>query len=268
MHRKAIGIGLLGLAALGTAASCGGRTDTLSVDLGDGGDDAQASQTGSSGGPWMTGSGASSGVTPGGSSGFGSSGYSSSGGSSGSVGPCGPDVRTFGAQSSLACWGCVAKGCPIQLDACAQDCTCNEAIVKGLECANAGGSPLNCFSSAIGAGTSDSPLSSFANCLVFAGGDCGCGMTADAGPDASPGCVETGGGGSFGSGGCNVTLSETCGGASYTAVCSCPRGSCVCFGDTTTVIQFNGCPYCPGDPITSQGTPTNADIYAACGFPN
>jgi hypothetical protein len=273
MHGKAIGIALLGLAALGAAAACGGRTDTSSIDLGDGGDDAQPSPTGSSGGPWTTGSGASSGMNPGGSSGTGSSGYGSngfgsSGGSSGYAGPCSPDVRAFGAQSSLACWGCVAKGCPMQLYACAQDCTCNESVVKALECVNGGSAPFDCFTSTIGAGTGDPLLSAFANCLVQAGGDCGCGMTADAGLDASPGCVDTGGGGSFGTGMCNTTLAETCGGASYTAVCSCPRGSCVCFGDTTTIIPLNGCPYCPDGLVTAPGTPTRAEIFAACGFPH
>lgn len=240
----------------------------------DGGDDAEQPQGGSSSGFSYGGSSgsygaSSSGVGPGGgSSGFGYPGGSNS--SSGSPGTgCGPDVREYGASSSLACWGCIANGCPTQLAACARDCNCNASVAQALACIDRGGDVLSCFTSTLGAAT-DSATSAFTSCLVSAGADCRCSTLPGgvAQPDASPACVETGSGGSFsGSAGCSSTLQEVCGSASYQVVCSCPRGTCVCFGDTTTVIAFQGCPYCPGGGITAPGSPTDADMFAACGFP-
>lgn len=237
----------------------------------DGGDDAEQPQGGSSSGfPYGGSSGSygagSSGVVPGG----GSSGVGYPGGSSsGSPGSgCGPDIRQYGASSSLACWGCIANGCPMQLAACAGDCSCNASVAQAIACIDGGGDILSCFMSAL-AGTTDSATNAFTSCLVSAGRDCRC-STLPGGvpqPDASPACVETGSGGQSGSAGCSSTLQEVCGSASYQVVCSCPRGTCVCFGDATTVISFQGCPYCPGGGITAPGSPTDADMFAACGFP-
>ena len=77
--------------------------------------------------------------------------------------------------------------------------------------------------------------------------------------------MATGGGGTAGGGQCTYSTSETCGGASYQVVCSCPRAECVCFGDTTTTIPFKGCPYCQQGPAMA-GTSDSA-LFAACGFP-
>jgi hypothetical protein len=90
--------------------------------------------------------------------------------------------------------------------------------------------------------------------------------TGDGAPTA---CIPIGGGG-YGPDGalgltqeeCSSTFQEMCGGTIYQVSCSCPRASCVCFGQSTTVVDLTGCPACPGlDP-----GPTN--IFALCGFPN
>jgi hypothetical protein len=68
-----------------------------------------------------------------------------------------------------------------------------------------------------------------------------------------------GGGGGAGSSGapfCETTGDQTCGGKSYQVTCACPQGTCACFGDTTTVVPFAGCPKCPG--------PSQA--FVICGF--
>lgn len=83
---------------------------------------------------------------------------------------------------------------------------------------------------------------------------------------ASAACTQMGGAGGSGvPGECSSTFGEMCGGTSYQVSCTCPRGTCVCFGLSTTVVSFTGCPSsCPG---FSPG-PTTDDIFALCGFPH
>jgi hypothetical protein len=56
---------------------------------------------------------------------------------------------------------------------------------------------------------------------------------------------------------CTVSFGETCGGNDYQATCACPQGTCACFGSSTQVVTFTGCPSCPGP----------AQVFKACGFP-
>jgi len=108
-----------------------------------------------------------------------------------------------------------------------------------------------------------------------AGGDCGCQVNSPGGsgsgsmPSPPPGgpCMMSGSGGTSGNGACSSTIQETCGGTVYQAVCACPRGTCVCFGDTTTVISMNGCPYCPDLSISSPAAMTPQQVLSLCGFP-
>jgi hypothetical protein len=124
--------------------------------------------------------------------------------------------------------------------------------------------------SATGSSTGSSPPAASSS-----GGASGGGPTSEAGSmipgrgDAStlpsPPCSAGGGGGSAGGGGgssgagsCDIMTQQTCSGVSYTVDCACPQGSCACFGATTTVVAFTGCPTCP----------TIAQANAICGFPN
>ena len=66
-----------------------------------------------------------------------------------------------------------------------------------------------------------------------------------------------GGGGGGGPASCDVFGQETCSGVSYSVSCSCPQGTCACFGTGTSVITFAGCPTCPSLP----------QLFALCGFP-
>jgi hypothetical protein len=82
-------------------------------------------------------------------------------------------------------------------------------------------------------------------------------------PEADAGgsvvCEEMGGGAAGPlNGECSVTFGELCGSTSYQVTCGCPDGYCVCFGPTTHVVRFSGCPYCPG--LSTQA-------YVLCGFP-
>lgn len=86
-----------------------------------------------------------------------------------------------------------------------------------------------------------------------------------AGDGASTACTPMGAGGGGGNGSCTSTFGEMCGGTSYQVSCECPRGSCVCFGTSTTVVPFSGCPSCPGLPNIG---PTTDDLLALCGFPH
>jgi hypothetical protein len=93
--------------------------------------------------------------------------------------------------------------------------------------------------------------------------------------DAAPGsgdCTPTLGGPATVGADCNSRLDETCGGTDYAATCACPQGTCVCFGPTsTTVIQFSGCPACPGG-LPALGEPdgpmTMDQVFSLCGFPH
>jgi hypothetical protein len=93
------------------------------------------------------------------------------------------------------------------------------------------------------------------------------GATAPAAGDASAACMMVGGGGSFGAGGCEGSSGEMCGSTNYQIDCSCPRGSCICFGPTTHVVPYAGCPLCPGEPLAGQDTGMLAQAFALCGFP-
>lgn len=94
----------------------------------------------------------------------------------------------------------------------------------------------------------------------------------DSGPPAT--CVGSGGGGGGELGpmpSCTYSWAETCGEALYQVSCSCPEGDCVCFGPTTHIVSFPGCPHCPepalGGIMPSDGATTVADVFARCGFP-
>jgi hypothetical protein len=96
--------------------------------------------------------------------------------------------------------------------------------------------------------------------------------TVDAAPpmvrDAeSTACTKRGAGGDGGGGAgpCMSTFDETCGSTNYQVSCACPRGSCVCFGPTTHVVAFAGCPSCPGP--GSNVAHTTDQVLALCGFP-
>jgi hypothetical protein len=85
------------------------------------------------------------------------------------------------------------------------------------------------------------------------------GGTPPAVDDAST-CIANGGGGGSGNGACEESWGEMCGSTNYQVDCTCPRGSCTCFGPTTHVVQFTGCPACPSGSF--------ADVFALCGFPH
>jgi hypothetical protein len=50
---------------------------------------------------------------------------------------------------------------------------------------------------------------------------------------------------------------QTCGGQSFQVSCACPQANCACFGTSTTIVSFAGCPVCP--------SPSQA--LRLCGFP-
>jgi hypothetical protein len=171
-----------------------------------------------------------------------------------------------------ACHTCAKKACLSQLTACAADCTCNNAILGALNCVDDGSG--SCIRSAMS--SSDPILSATANCLFTAGGDCGCPGVQVPSPDGS--CLLLGGDGNNGLGNreCAAHASERCGDTDYQVVCTCPEGTCSCFGPTTHVIHFAGCPYCPGDqadasdlsPLPGGVKPANfAAMLTLCGFP-
>jgi hypothetical protein len=91
-------------------------------------------------------------------------------------------------------------------------------------------------------------------CSQFGGGPGG------TGPGAGSASGTAGGGGSSGGDQCSTMFSETCGGISFMVSCACPQGTCACFGPTTTVVAFSGCPVCPGPDSASS-------VFALCGFP-
>jgi hypothetical protein len=98
--------------------------------------------------------------------------------------------------------------------------------------------------------------------MQSAGTECGCGGTT---VDSGPGCVSTSSGSSGGNGQCTSTSSEMCNGKSYTVTCSCPQAKCVCFGDTTTIIDYPDCPYCSN--FGSGPGLTDSQLFSLCNFP-
>ena len=186
---------------------------------------------------------------------------------------CSASIATYDPTPSFAsCWACVANGCAAELAACAADCACNSLIAGGLACINAGdGSPASCLAPALSAGN-DSALSAVATCLVMVNVNCPCSGAVDAAPastsdDGSAACVTMGGSAGGGNGSCTSTLGETCGGTNYQVVCACPQGSCACFGPSSHVISFAGCPYCPS-PGGGPGNVSSDELFTRCGFPH
>jgi hypothetical protein len=76
--------------------------------------------------------------------------------------------------------------------------------------------------------------------------------------DASPVPVQTAGSGfSIQNGECSSTVEATGDGGSYQILCSCPAGACTCFGPTTKVVTFIGCP---------SSCPTGTEAVSLCGW--
>ena len=77
-------------------------------------------------------------------------------------------------------------------------------------------------------------------------------------------CLMGGGGGGSGAAGsdsspsCETTAEGTCSGISYKVTCACPQATCACFGATTTLVPFSGCPGCP----------SFSQAFNICGFPH
>jgi hypothetical protein len=177
--------------------------------------------------------------------------------------------------SNAACWACVKTACQSQVTQCAADCTCNDTVTKLLECIDQGEAAPLCFLPAFNS-AGDNAQTAVQNCFMTAyQAQCGvCATTSGAVPDAataeasppagdgaSAACTPTGGGGGFGNGECEQDWGKMCGGTNYQVDCACPRGSCVCFGSTTFVIPYAGCPSCP------SATASENAIFALCGFP-
>jgi hypothetical protein len=57
---------------------------------------------------------------------------------------------------------------------------------------------------------------------------------------------------------CEYSVQETCGDVSYEVACACPQETCVCFGSSTSVVPFDGCPVCP----------TTEYAFGLCAFPH
>jgi hypothetical protein len=174
-----------------------------------------------------------------------------------------PSDMTFG-----ACWSCAKTRCSSQLSACAGSCSCNNILTAALNCVNNGGEVEGCFLSSFDS-AGDPAEANAQQCLMMAATGCGCltppPPSTDGGPPLATACTGGGGGGGFGNGQCNNTWTETCGGTLYQVSCSCPEGDCVCFGPTTHVVRYPGCPYCPNMP--SVGSISVTDAFALCGFP-
>jgi hypothetical protein len=156
---------------------------------------------------------------------------------------CAASILTFEPSDAFAaCWDCAKPMCASQLSACSKDCTCNGIIGEALACAAEGNSA----------------------------GGCNCSDHEDGGPfasDASMSDPNSGGLISFWADGgeCTSTMEETYEGTDYEVTCSCPEGACVCFGPTTHIVTYAGCPYCP-DP-TPVPLPGSTSAFSLCGFP-
>ena len=157
----------------------------------------------------------------------------------------------------------MTSGCMAQLAPCVSDCACNAAIGDLLSQMERG-QVVGCPGPVLG------PAGGAARCLNLACLDCGCsgGIRPDAGIGADAGdCIPMGGASDFSNGQCSSTLTKTCNGANYQIICSCPDAKCACFGPTSQVIAYSGCPYCPspGSPLGPSGPPSD-DLFAQCGF--
>jgi hypothetical protein len=148
---------------------------------------------------------------------------------------------------------------------CISDCACNAALGDLLSAMNLGGGQVRCVVGLLGLPDgSPGPLGSAGECLSQACLGCNCPgvIVPDAGANAEDG-APTFGGGSAGNGECSSTLNETYDGSSYQIICSCPDAKCACFGPTSQVIPYSGCPRCP-----FWGGPPADDLLAQCGFPH
>jgi hypothetical protein len=167
---------------------------------------------------------------------------------------CTPGVLPSAPPGSAldACWTCMTRGCMAQLSMCVSDCACNAAIGDMLAHMNRGGPVIGCVGGMPGVGGAAGLAAGL--CLTQACLDCGCSgvIVPDTGVGADGGnCTPVGGGGSFGNGQCSSTLNKTCNGTNYQIICSCPDAKCACFGPTSQIIAYSGCPYCPslGGPL-------------------
>src|SRR5262249_41530751 len=153
-----------------------------------------------------------------------------------------------------SCWDCSAKSCESELAACAADCDCSQALSKAITCENGTASLVpQCFGPM--ARWSAPVTTALAMCLFSAGANSGCslGPIVPASSDASAvpassdasACVGGGLGSGSGNGSCTSENSEACGGIQYKVVCACPEAICVCFGPSTKMVPFSGCPFCP-----------------------
>jgi hypothetical protein len=128
--------------------------------------------------------------------------------------------------------------------------------VKALDCIVSINEVPICFNILAGG---DGTATALAQCLQGTGSNCCAG-------DAGYGCFPGGGGSSAGNGQCSSNTYETCNGIDYTVVCNCPQAKCVCFGNTTTVVDYPYCPYCGSSGPGEMG-PTDSQIISLCAFP-
>jgi hypothetical protein len=89
-------------------------------------------------------------------------------------------------------------------------------------------------------------------------------------PNPATNCMPSPAGESAGSGQCASMLVNDCNGTRYQVICTCPEQQCACFGPTTKIIPYGGCPYCPFGELGPQapGGPSISDLFAACGYPH
>jgi hypothetical protein len=214
-------------------------------------------------------------------------------GASGGMGPtaalgmvaCGASICP--AASQVCCVTSFAPGGPGSSE-CTPKGQCTDSAA--LSCSSAASCPkpqVCCFSPStataelLAGGTAQCQASCDAGQaqICAANGECSAGQTCQqtgapipmacqaAPTNASTRCTLDGGSATSVFGGqCATTFSATCGGTTYQATCACPQGTCACFGASTHVVAFTGCPFCPGSP-DSIGPATMQDIVELCGFP-
>jgi hypothetical protein len=190
-------------------------------------------------------------------------------GSRGDAG-CSTDILTFHPSNTAfeACWSCALGVCASQLAACGADCQCNSTIASALACAEDGLSLEQCFQATF-VPTGDPAESNAEACLLqhaYAACDCAAVVATDAAAaSASDASMPAGGGSGFSNGECDSMTRAMAGNTEYQVSCSCPEAACVCFGPTTHVVKYSGCPSCPSDPGT--GSSSIQEVFALCGFP-
>jgi hypothetical protein len=189
---------------------------------------------------------------------------------------CSQNVLTYQLTNTTftSCWACLKQYCSTQFAACATDCSCNEIFAAALRCTDADEEGIESCLSAAAFSAWGPATEGVVDCWPqYASGACNCDtavpvspMEMPLAPDASMGCTfGYGGEQAGGPNGCENTMSETCNGTQYIVSCSCPEGACVCFGPTTHIVAYPGCPSCPTVPAV--GSETVDDVFALCGFP-